>query len=128
MYPLYESLAIKGQAKAAEKTFTKTFLKPGGALTTPYKIGEQWDAPNGWAPLEWISYQGLQDYNLNTTATKLRDRWMATCREMFEKTGTLKEKYNVMTHDDTSGGEYVNQTGFGWTNGVFRAMEETINK
>ena len=33
-----------------------------------------------------------------------------------------------MTQDDTSGGEYVNQTGFGWTNGVFRAMEETINK
>ncbi|KXB43984.1 alpha,alpha-trehalase [Bacteroidales bacterium KA00344] len=127
MYPLYESLATKGQAKAAEKTFTKTFLKPGGALTTPYETGEQWDAPNGWAPLEWISYQGLQNYNLNTTATKLRDRWMATCWKMFEKTGTLKEKYNVMTQDDTSGGEYVNQTGFGWTNGVFRAMEETIN-
>ncbi|MGI6242618.1 MAG: trehalase family glycosidase [Prevotella sp.] len=126
MYPLYAGVATKGQAKATEKTFVKTFLKAGGALTTPYETGEQWDAPNGWAPLEWISYKGLLNYGLKPTATKLRDRWMATCQKMFEKTGTLKEKYNVMTQGDTSGGEYVNQIGFGWTNGVYRAMEETI--
>ena len=34
-------------------------LKDGGFVTTTYNTGEQWDAPNGWAPLEWMMIWGL---------------------------------------------------------------------
>ena len=49
---------------------------------------------------------------------------METCSKVFSKTGKLLEKYDVERQDLTGGGEYENQTGFGWTNGVYRAMEK----
>ena len=35
-------------------------LQPGGIVTTTANnTGEQWDAPNGWAPLQWMTIWGL---------------------------------------------------------------------
>ena len=34
-------------------------LKPGGVATTEFDTGQQWDLPNGWAPLEWMTIWGL---------------------------------------------------------------------
>jgi len=37
----------------------------------------------------------------------------------------MMEKYNVLdTSLKTGGGEYPNQDGFGWTNGIYIAMNE----
>ena len=33
----------------------KHFLQPGGLITTIETTRQQWDAPNGWAPLQWIA-------------------------------------------------------------------------
>jgi alpha,alpha-trehalase len=45
---------------------------------------------------------------------------MGAVETVFARTGTLTEKYNV-EHPaaGASGGEYPNQDGFGWTNGVY---------
>src|SRR5205085_4630318 len=43
-------LAIK-----AATVLTQKLLKDGGIVTTVNNTGEQWDAPNGWAPLEWMT-------------------------------------------------------------------------
>ncbi|MGI6222211.1 MAG: trehalase family glycosidase [Prevotella sp.] len=123
LYPLYCKIAPKAAAKKVETTIKTTFLKAGGCVTSPYNTGEQWDAPNGWAPLEWVTYKGLRNYHLDNTANLLKTRWLSTVRKVYNEKGILKEKYNVVSQSDTGGGEYSNQTGFGWTNGVFRAME-----
>ncbi len=49
----------------------------------------------------------------------LASRWSRQNIRVFNKTGKLLEKYNVIdTTLQAGGGEYPNQDGFGWTNGV----------
>jgi alpha,alpha-trehalase len=119
MYPLFcriPSPAIAGKASA---TLKRDFLKPGGLVTTLTDSGQQWDAPNGWAPLQWVSYAGLKNYGQDRLADEISKRWLHLNEKVFHSTGKMMEKYNVM---DTTvvggGGEYPNQDGFGWTNGI----------
>ena len=36
-------------------------LQAGGIVSTLNDTGQQWDAPNGWAPLQWITIKGLAE-------------------------------------------------------------------
>jgi alpha,alpha-trehalase len=91
-------------------------------VTTLNTTGQQWDAPNGWAPLQWIAYKGLKQlpYGHEAFAEKIRQNWMRTNEKVYAATGKMMEKYNVSdTENKAGGGEYPNQDGFGWTNGVY---------
>lgn len=122
VYPLFEGIATDAQAKKVADRIGKDFLKAGGVVTTLYETGEQWDYPNGWAPLQWLTYIGLKNYGKTELADTLRTRWMATVENVYSHTYKLMEKYDVVNVSDTGGGEYPNQDGFGWTNGVYRAF------
>lgn len=122
VYPLFVKIADKSQASAVCSKVEKIFLKKGGVVTTPVFTNEQWDAPNGWAPLQWVTYSGLKNYNHLDVANTIRLRWMGLCENVYNNTHKLLEKYNVVELTDTGGGEYPNQDGFGWTNGVYRAF------
>jgi alpha,alpha-trehalase len=120
VYPLFFLIADEVQAKQTAQVIEEKFLQPGGVVTTPYKTGQQWDAPNGWAPLQWITYKGLKNYGHLLLANLIKQRWMATNEKVYAQTGKMMEKYNVMdTGTKAGGGEYPNQDGFGWTNGVY---------
>ncbi len=122
-FPLFFEIASPGQAEAVEKILQEKFLKAGGLITTLEFSGQQWDAPNGWAPLQWIAYRGLQKYGLVALAKQLKSNWTNANLKVYQKTGKMTEKYDVCSdHAEASGGEYPNQDGFGWTNGVFLAM------
>jgi alpha,alpha-trehalase len=100
------------------------FLKEGGLLTTPNTTGQQWDAPNGWAPLQWIGYKAALNYGALKLAGNIAGNWMATVERVFKTTGKMMEKYNVVDRSlAAGGGEYPNQNGFGWTNGVYLKMK-----
>jgi alpha,alpha-trehalase len=119
-YPLFFSVADKKQAEAVAKIIEEQFLQPGGLQTTLSNTGQQWDAPNGWAPLQWITYKGLKNYGHDKLANEIKNRWTALNEKVYAATGKMMEKYNVAaitTH--AGGGEYPNQDGFGWTNGVY---------
>ena len=119
MSPLFSNIATKKQALGAEKTLKLLFLKKGGLATTLKNTGQQWDAPNGWAPLQWIAVKGLENYSLNATAQDIAKRWIKLNMDVYHRTGKLMEKYNVEnTSLKAGGGEYAGQDGFGWTNGV----------
>lgn len=123
MFPLFFKIATQEQANSVTEIIRHDFLKPGGLTTTLLNTGQQWDAPNGWAPLQWIAYVGLKNYGHHHLADEIRSRWMSTIRSVYEKTGKMTEKYNVFNEStNAGGGEYENQDGFGWTNGVFLAM------
>ncbi|MBW8682786.1 alpha,alpha-trehalase TreF [Chitinophaga rhizophila] len=119
MYPFFFGIAREGQADSMTTVLTKEFLYPGGLVSTPVETGEQWDAPNGWAPLQWMAISGLLTYHKDSLAGEIAGRWSKQNIRVFRQTGKLLEKYNVK---DTTlaggGGEYPNQDGFGWTNGV----------
>jgi alpha,alpha-trehalase len=127
LYPLYVGLADQAQARAVANTVRKTLLEPYGLATTPSRTGQQWDAPNGWAPLQWIAIQGLKNYGQARFANVIAQRWVAKNLQVYRDTGKLVEKYDVTgaVAGEGGGGEYPLQHGFGWTNGVLRKLLAT---
>ncbi len=123
MYPLESQIASKLQATKVATVIQKDFLKPGGVVSTNEATGQQWDYPNGWAPLQWMAYKGLMNYNKNKLADEIKNRWIALNKKVYKNTGKMVEKYNVVDMTlDAGGGEYPVQDGFGWTNGVLLKM------
>jgi len=119
MFPLFFNIADQQQADATKMKIEKDFLKPGGVVTTLNKTGQQWDSPNGWAPLQWITIQGLRNYNQKELANTIKQRWTDLNVRVYKTTGKMVEKYNVLDITlEAGGGEYPVQDGFGWTNGV----------
>jgi alpha,alpha-trehalase len=120
-----EAMQEKGNALAA--ALNKYLLKDGGILTTPNKTGQQWDAPNGWAPLQWMSVWALQRTGQKNLAIDIAKRWTAMVERVYKSTSKLMEKYNVIDAQlEAGGGEYPGQDGFGWTNGVYLAMKTLL--
>lgn len=119
MYPLFFNIAQQDQADAVAAVIKSDFLKLGGVVTTLNNTGEQWDAPNGWAPLQWITIQGLRNYGHDELAETIARRWIDLNVKVYKNTGKMVEKYNVMDMTlEAGGGEYPVQDGFGWSNGV----------
>lgn len=125
--PLYFGLATPEQGRAVAARLERDFLKDGGFVTTLIASGQQWDAPNGWPPLQWLASEGSRRYGRADVANKAMTRWLALNRNVYRVTGKMTEKYDVVDmRRPAGGGEYPNQDGFGWTNGVglaFSAME-----
>jgi len=123
LYPLFVSLASEAQAAAVANITARELLKAGGIVTTTLTTGQQWDSPNGWAPLQWIAVSGLRGYGDASLAETIACRWMANVNEVYAQSGKLVEKYDVVTVGRSGGGgEYPSQDGFGWTNGVMRKL------
>src|SRR5213596_2665036 len=121
--PLYFGLATPEQGRAVAARLEREFLKPGGFVTTLIPSGQQWDAPNGWPPLEWLTIEGVRRYGRADLANTARDRWLALNRRTYRATGKMTEKYDVVdVQRRAGGGEYPTQDGFGWTNGVALAL------
>lgn len=122
-YSLFFNIATDEQAAKVAKNIETKFLCPGGLRTTLRHTGQQWDAPNGWAPLQWVAFRGLLHYGHTELAEKIRNNWLKINEKTYTETGKMMEKYNVENLDQPGGGgEYPNQDGFGWTNGVYLAM------
>jgi alpha,alpha-trehalase len=121
--PLYFGLATPEQGRAVAARLGRDFLSPGGFVTTLIRSGQQWDGPNGWPPLQWMGVEGVRAYGRGDLANDARTRWLALNRRTYRVTGKMTEKYDVTDLTKRAGGgEYPAQDGFGWTNGVARAM------
>ena len=122
--PLYFGVATPEQGRAVAARLERDFLRVGGFTTTAVTSGQQWDAPNGWAPLQWMATEGARRYGRADLADDGQHRWLALNRRTFRATGRMTEKYDVLNPNRAAGGgEYPTQDGFGWSNGVALAME-----
>lgn len=124
VFPLFAGIASEEQAEAVAHRLKKDFLKPGGLVTTLLNTGQQWDSPNGWAPLQWVAIKGLERYGYHELAADITKRWLTLNEQVFKETHILVEKYDVVHCRIGGGGEYTVQNGFGWTNGVYRALKK----
>nr|WP_310617974.1 alpha,alpha-trehalase TreA [Pantoea cypripedii] len=120
LFPLYMQLASDKQADRTATAVEKQLLKPGGLVTTTVNNGQQWDAPNGWAPLQWVAVTGLEHYKQPQLAQQIGQRFLQNVQMTYDKQHKLVEKYVVEGAQlgGGGGGEYPLQDGFGWTNGV----------
>ncbi|SMO52121.1 alpha,alpha-trehalase TreF [Solitalea koreensis] len=129
VFPLFFNLADEKQASRLAERIKTDFLKDGGLVTTKIHTGEQWDAPNGWAPLQWIAYKGLKNYKEDALATTIAQRWINLNVKVFFDTNRMMEKYDVVDLNRIGGGgEYKLQDGFGWTNGVFLKLWNELKR
>lgn len=121
LFPLYMQLAGDRQAQRTADAVGKQLLKAGGLLTTTLNSGQQWDAPNGWAPLQWVAVEGLEHYRQPSLARQIGVRFLQNVQTTYDRQHKLVEKYVVDGPNiggGGGGGEYPLQDGFGWTNGV----------
>jgi alpha,alpha-trehalase len=122
LFPLFLHVANQHQAKMEAQTVRRKLLMPGGIATTLVVSGQQWDQPNGWAPLQWIAVVGLKNYNEAHLAEAIAKRWSCENIDGYQMSRLLVEKYNLVNGRAGGGGEYAVQVGFGWSNGVLRAL------
>jgi alpha,alpha-trehalase len=128
-FPLFFNIANEQQAKRVAGKIQEKLLFAGGIITTSVITGQQWDAPNGWAPLHWMAIKGLENYGYHELAKDIAERWIKLNIDVYKRTGKLMEKYNVIdTKLEAGGGEYPGQDGFGWTNGVLLALIKKYGK
>jgi alpha,alpha-trehalase len=126
LVPLYLGLATQPQADSMAAQVQRHLLGANGLLSTTLATGQQWDAPNGWAPLQWMAAVGLDRYGHRALARDIAERWCASVHRVYLATGRLLEKYDVVEDRPGGGGEYETQDGFGWTNGVFVAFKDGL--
>lgn len=127
LFPLYVNAAAKDRAARVATATQAHLLQPGGLATTSVKSGQQWDAPNGWAPLQWVATSGLQNYGQDKVAMDVSWRFLTNVQHTYDREKKLVEKYDVSTTGTGGGGgEYPLQDGFGWTNGVTLKMLDLI--
>ena len=89
LYPLFVSLASQSQAHRVATVVTADLLRAGGIVTTPLETGQQWDAPNGWAPLQWVAVAGFRDYAQTRLAESIACRWMLNVMRVYRTNGKL---------------------------------------
>nr|CAD1835474.1 unnamed protein product [Ananas comosus var. bracteatus] len=101
-----------------------------GIATSLSNTGQQWDFPNGWAPLQHLIVEGLAysgSKEAKSVAEDIAKRWIKTNYAAYRITGAMHEKYDVTECGKPGGGgEYKPQTGFGWSNGVVLAFLEAF--
>ncbi|CAL1373654.1 unnamed protein product [Linum trigynum] len=119
--------------KALVERVLKSFKSSGliratGIATSLTNSGQQWDFPNGWAPLQHVIVEGLArsgSSKAKALAEEIAVRWINSNYIVYNNTGAMHEKLDVEACGEFGGGgEYVPQTGFGWTNGVVLAFLE----
>ena len=122
--PLYVGMVTHEQADRIAVAVRERLLTPGGMMATEYETGEQWDKPNGWAPLQWMAIQGFKLYGNDSLGDEIAHRWLNTVNGFYQQHHKLIEKYHIAggTPREGGGGEYPLQDGFGWSNGVARRL------
>ena len=132
VFPLYFGIATEAQAHTVAATLRRELLEPGGLGTTRRVSGEQWDPPNGWAPLQWLAIAGLNAYGERELAREIARRWIRKNIEAYEASGDCSRIRSGNLAEPARrgrrGGEYPLQVGFGWTNGVLAKLIATYPK
>src|SRR5580704_16637731 len=90
--PLYFGVATPDQAHAMAAALRQRLLDPGGLGTTLIDNGQQWDRPNGWAPMQYLAIEGLSNNGERDLAYEIADRWLRKNIQGYSHSGVLVEK------------------------------------
>lgn len=129
--PIWVQLFNSDEAKVekvAQSLESSGLLHAAGIATSLKNSSQQWDFPNGWAPVQHMIVEGLVRSGSEEAELLAKDiaiRWIRTNFAAYKSSKAMHEKYDVSKCGEFGGGgEYVPQTGFGWSNGVVLAFLE----
>lgn len=139
--PLWAGLATFEQAKRMLKMLPKFETEYGLTITSKdslapqinleniplrYKVAvndilkpKQWDYPNIWPPLEYLTVIGLLRYGFIKDAIRIMEKSLKIHARLYRKYHTFFEKINGKKGTKTKDYHYLTQNGFGWTNAIF---------
>uniref|UniRef100_A0A0A9WFY1 Trehalase n=2 Tax=Lygus hesperus TaxID=30085 RepID=A0A0A9WFY1_LYGHE len=118
------SFDLKNLTKKILNYQTKINLRKyiGGSPTSLVPSTQQWDFSNAWPPLQTFILEGLDKlgtFAAQETSYHLANQWIKSNYQGYMKYGKMFEKYNALALGEPGqGGEYADQEGFGWTNGL----------
>jgi alpha,alpha-trehalase len=71
--------------------------------------------------------EGLTNYGYPDAARRVMQKWCDNNAAVFEATGYMWEKYNVvMIGAREEGGLYGSVPGFGWSNAIFKVFANRL--
>ncbi|SQD00760.1 cytoplasmic trehalase [Escherichia coli] len=117
-------MANHEQADRLANAVRSRLLTPGGILASEYETGEQWDKPNGWAPLQWMAIQGFKMYGDDLLGDEIARSWLKTVNQFYlEQQQNDREIPYCRWCSPRRRRWRVSVAGwFGWTNGVVRRL------
>lgn len=86
----------------------------------------QWAYPNGWACLQYVVAKGLMNYGYHMDAQRIEEKYISLANGIFDETGNLWEKYNVVTGTIQVNNEYDMPAMMGWTAGVYLYFDREL--
>ncbi len=100
LYPMFVGLAEKEDAEAAVKNMAKYEVDFGLASCEYNKYSDthsfQWNYPIGWACQQYLAVKALDKYGYKEEAKRIATKYKNLVEKVFEETGQLWEKYNVV--------------------------------
>ncbi|VDM91675.1 unnamed protein product [Onchocerca ochengi] len=107
---------------------------PGGIPASLIRSSnQQWDYPNGFAPINHMVIEGLRKSNhpiMQQKAFELANRWVNRNYKVYQINHKLWQRYDVAKDHIRSvrGDDYDNEDGYGWTNGALLDLMVTYSK
>ena len=132
-YPLWAGNATKKQAELIVKHSLPRLEFDGGISNTQSEHispdVKQHDHPNGWPHQHWIIVKGLLNYGYREDAERIAKKWLDMNLKVFNETGKMWEKYDVVHCQPGvyNPDRYITQSGFGWTNAVFLRLVKELD-
>lgn len=87
---------------------------------------KQWDYPNIWPPLEYLTVTGLLKYGFLDDAKRIMEKSVNAHAIIFRKYGTFFERIDGERGNKPQREHYEVQSGFGWTNAIFYRYIEIL--
>lgn len=129
-YPLWAKMATYTQARKIAEQLRRFEYAGGIANTQPKGLAKeprQHDYPNGWPQQQYIIIKGLMNYGFYTDAQRIAKKYLDMINKIYNETGKIWEKYNVVKCTVGDSERYPTQSGFGWTNAVFIRLVEKFS-
>ena len=79
----------------------------------------QWDFPAMWPSNVYFAVNALDSLGLTDDAKRIASKYVTNVTEVFEKTGSLWEKYDSLNGGVSYSSEYETPEMLGWTAGVY---------
>ncbi len=120
-YPMFFNLEDENQSNQTIKTLKKLEQKYGVACCENREdiLSLQWDYPHGWACQQYMVIKALLNYGFVSEANRIAQKYVDVVDKVFDETGHLWEKYNVLSGTVSVTKEYVTPTMMGWSAGVY---------
>lgn len=127
-FPMFAGLAEEKDAAGLVSNIKRLEAEHGILTCEKNKAAGsyQWDYPNGWACLQYVSIMGLNRYGYKDIAKRIAKKYLALVENVFNETGNLWEKYNVVEGNINVSNEYEMPSMMGWTAGVYLALKKFV--